>query len=178
MPTTQITLTGNYGTTATGFVDVERRMALTLAGTVYPPTIVRVPLVAGAFSKVVDATDDPGVSPLNAYYTITEYLNGGKAEKNIFVPYNAAGATVDVNTAVPVSATAVLVFTPPAGSVGPAELAANAVTTPKILDAAVTPAKLDRAYVVSPGISGHCRRLVRRKRHWTTRWGRLPSRLT
>ena len=155
MATTQITLTGNYGTTTPGFVDIRRPMALTLTGTVYPPFVRRVALVSGAFSLAVDATDDTGVTPLNAYYTITEYLNGSKTEKNIFVPAASSGATLDVNTATPVTVAALI--PPAADSIGTIELKDSAVaetnivngavSAAKLLDADITPAKLDRAYV-------------------------------
>lgn len=146
VPTT-ITLTGNYGADAEGFVDIERPMSLLFDSVTYPETHLRVQLVAGAFSVGVPATDDPTVSPLNAYYRITENINGERAQKNIFVPYDSPGGTLDVNTATPVNVVSTLAFAPGENTVGTDELQDGAVTTPKVEDAAITPSKLDRQYL-------------------------------
>lgn len=149
---TIITLTGDYGAASTGTVVVERQVPLTFDGTVYPALAVAVPLVAGAFSLAVYATDDAGVDPENAYYKITERVNGRRTQKNIFVPFDSAGATLDVNTAEAVSVLPVSPPVIPNLGITTAKIADLAVTTGKIADDAVTPAKLDRAYVEAAGI--------------------------
>jgi hypothetical protein len=143
---TEITLNGDYDG-AVGFVDVELSTVLTLDGSSYPRTHQRAYLVDGEFSLVVKATDDDGVSPINAFYRITEYLNGQRSSKNIFVPAASAGGELDVNDAPAVAAGLVSAFVPFDDSVTTAKILDGAVTTPKIEDAAVTNAKLE-----TPGI--------------------------
>lgn len=107
---TQVTVTGSYVDTATGIVgtgtvtfqsslwvtDAANKVRLV-------PATKSAPLVAGAFSIVLPATNDPQTSPVFTW-AITETVNGQTNSFSAAIDYNLS--TVDITALAPIPAAA------------------------------------------------------------------------
>lgn len=110
MAITQVTLTGGFkgtgGSAATGAVTFTLSAPITdMAGTVVSTDTITCPLVAGAFSTSLYATDDSTTQPQGTTYLVTFSVNGLVWQRTFALPH--ATSPVDISALVPATPGAV-----------------------------------------------------------------------
>lgn len=109
MAFTTITLTGHYelpdsSGPASGSLQLRLTSAMSQppSGNV-PASPIQINLDgSGNFSKAIFATNDPTTLPLDVSYEVTENVGGVTDVYYIIVPYDAAGATIDISECIKV----------------------------------------------------------------------------
>lgn len=134
MSFTTITLTGSYAGSPGGYVVFQLTSALVQTSLpIVPRTPQLIELTAGSFSIDLTATNDPGTTPIDAAYQVTEIIDETPANiYYIWLPYDAMGGTIDI-TACPVVLPTPFPFPFFGGSMG-----GGAITLIESTDASIT----------------------------------------
>jgi hypothetical protein len=75
---TLVTLTGNYGSAATGTLTFTLTETMADADSVLVPQPITASLAAGAFSQVLQSNVDPATSPQGVMWGVTEQVTGAQ----------------------------------------------------------------------------------------------------
>lgn len=79
MAFTMITITGNYGASATGSLTFTLTQAMANSGQIVVPTPLTLTLVNGAFSTSLQSNVDPATTPQGVVWGVTEEISGAGA---------------------------------------------------------------------------------------------------